>query len=59
MYVNFRTFKSMTQSWDLLFKEAAQFATECAERLISISHSCDNSEGVVTVWYWDDQPKAD
>ena len=40
-------------SWESLFDEAARFATEIGrERLISISHSEDANEGVVTVWVW-------
>ena len=53
MRVEFRIFRSMMKSWDTLFAEAAAFASELGpDRLISISHSEDNDEGVVTVWYW-------
>jgi hypothetical protein len=53
MQVRFEVFKGMTRSWDRLFREASEFATNIGpDRLISISHSCDHSDGVVTVWYW-------
>jgi hypothetical protein len=40
-------------TWDTLFEEASDFATGIGrERLISISHSEDHSDGVVVVWYW-------
>lgn len=44
----------MFATWDELFARAAEFATELGPgRLISISHSEDKDDGVVTVWYWD------
>jgi len=46
----------MFSSWETLFAQAAQFATEIGEeQIISISHSEDSSSGVVTVWYWSDK----
>ena len=52
--VAYRSFRGTFKSWEALFDEAAAFATELGrERLISISHSSDHSEGVVTVWYWE------
>ena len=49
----YKYFRGMLASWDELFTEAAQFATEVGpERVVGISHSCDDSDGVVTVWYW-------
>jgi hypothetical protein len=54
MEVRFEVFRGVWASWNDLFQQAAEFATQIGrERLISISHSCDNNEGVVTVWYWD------
>ncbi|HEX8392388.1 MAG TPA: hypothetical protein VF665_08545 [Longimicrobium sp.] len=51
--VLFRKFVSSFRSWDELFAEAAAFATGIGrERLVNISHSEDQNEGVVTVWYW-------
>jgi len=49
----FRIFRGMLVTWERLFSDAAQFASEVgSERLISISHSEDNGDGVVVVWYW-------
>ena len=51
--VKFRIFRSPFSSWNTLFEEAAEFATLMGrDRVISISHSADNVDGVVTVWYW-------
>ena len=53
MRVRFKHFKATLKSWNAMNQEAADFASEIApDRLISISHSADHSEGVVTVWYW-------
>jgi hypothetical protein len=52
-YVRFKTFRGTFATWQQLFSDAAEFATRIgAERLITISHSADHSEGVVTVWFW-------
>ncbi len=49
----YRKFRGTLATWDQLFTEAAQFATsQGPERVLSISHSSDHSDGVVTVWYW-------
>ena len=49
----FRIFRGTFATWEKLFADAAQFATEIGpERVASISHSEDRSDGVVTVWYW-------
>jgi len=57
-HVQFEVFKSSFKSWEALFEEAAAFADGVGpERLIGISHSEDQSKGVVTVWYWSDQPR--
>jgi hypothetical protein len=55
MRVQFRVFKGVFKSWQALFEQAAQFASEVVgpDRLISISHSSDQADGVVTVWYWE------
>jgi len=54
--VRFKVFRSAVQSWNTwntLFEQAAEFANSIrADCLINISHSGDNSIGVVTVWYW-------
>jgi hypothetical protein len=55
MRVRFKLFQSSIKSWQNLFREAADFATEIGrDKVISISHSADNSQGVVTIWYWGD-----
>jgi len=54
MQVSFQVFKSSTKSWTDLCGEAAAFASEKGkERLINISVSEDQNEGVIVVWYWD------
>ncbi|MCC7290557.1 MAG: hypothetical protein IT449_00685 [Phycisphaerales bacterium] len=55
MRVLSRKFQATFKSWESLFREAADFATGLGpERLISISHSAEHSEGIVVVWYWGD-----
>lgn len=52
MPVRFKIFQSSLSSWEALFEEAAVFASQLPpDRLISISHSEDANDGVVTVWY--------
>lgn len=51
--VRYESFRGTWISWEDLFKKAANFSTQVGpERLISISHSADKSDGIVTVWYW-------
>jgi hypothetical protein len=51
--VRFQVFRSYTQTWEELFGEAAAFASRIDPHdLISISHSEDDNEGVVAIWYW-------
>ena len=51
--VTFKMFRGTIATWEQLFSEAAMFATTVGrERLISISHSEDQQDGVVAVWYW-------
>jgi len=53
MSVAFKVFRGTLIAWQAPFQEAAEFASRLSpERLISISHSADKSDGVVTVWYW-------
>ena len=53
MSVQTKIFKATFDSWETMCQEAGQFATSVGrERLISISHSADNSQGVIIVWYW-------
>jgi len=58
-FVHFRVFKSSFKSWESLFEEAASFAESIGrEHLISISHSEDQSKGIVTVWFWSVEPRS-
>ncbi len=58
-HVQFEIFKSSFKSWESLFEDAATFADGVGpERLIGISHSEDQSKGVVTVWYWSSEPRG-
>lgn len=53
MRVGYKIFRGNFTTWDDLFTQATHFATELGEtRLINISHSCQGTDGVVTVWYW-------
>ena len=55
----YKVFRGTFATWEALFSEAAEFATELGpERVISISHSEDDSDGVVTVWYWTEETEA-
>lgn len=61
MQVRYKVFRGIFTSWTALFDEAAAFASTLRpDCLISISHSEDKGDGVVTVWYWDtgeEQPR--
>ena len=51
--VNFEIFRGVVASWPELFERASVFATNLGpDRLISISHSEDQQDGVIAVWYW-------
>ena len=53
MRVLYKHFRGAFRTWRTLFQQAADFASEVGRhRLISISHSEEGVEGVVTVWYW-------
>jgi uncharacterized glyoxalase superfamily protein PhnB len=45
-------------TWTDLFTQAAAFASSVGDRLISISHSEDQQDGVIAVWYWADRGGA-
>jgi hypothetical protein len=56
----YRTFRGTFATWEKLFAEAAHFVTEIGpERVLSISHSADHSDGVVTVWYWTTEDESE
>ena len=53
-HVVYKIFRGTFCSFDDLFSQAADFATQIGpHHLISISHSEDKDDGVVTVWYWE------
>ena len=55
MRMKFRKFHALLKSWETVFQEAADFATSLGpDRVVSVSHSEDHNEAIVTVWYWDD-----
>jgi hypothetical protein len=59
MQVCCEIFQSLGKPWKTLFDEAAQFASKLPpDRIISIAHSEDQDDAVVTVWYWSDAPAA-
>ena len=52
LLVKYEIFRGALETWDSLFSEAADFASQISrDRLISISHSEDKNDGVVAVWY--------
>ncbi len=54
--VHYRAFREQPVNWEALFEKSAKFASTIApERLISISHSSNGTEGIVSVWFWDDE----
>ena len=58
--LSYRFFRGTLATWDDLFTKAAYFATEIGpERVLNISHSVDDADGVVTVWYWDMPQETD
>jgi hypothetical protein len=59
MVVKFNVFRSTFSSWETMFEEAAAFANSLqADRFINISHSADQREGVVVVWYWGENERV-
>jgi hypothetical protein len=58
MAVRFEVFRSsMFDTWEVLFAQAADYASKLGpHRLVGISHSQEGSAGVVTVWYWSEEP---
>ncbi len=60
MHVRFKVFRGKFCTWAALFEDAAAFASQLQpNQLISISHSSDHSDGVVTVWYWSTEPSEE
>jgi len=53
MKVTFKMFRGAFKDWTSLFGEACDFANTLGpDELLSISHSCDHNDGVVTVWFY-------
>jgi uncharacterized glyoxalase superfamily protein PhnB len=51
--VKFEEFRGIMATWTDLFSQAAAFASGIGpDRLIGISHSEDQQDGVIAVWYW-------
>jgi hypothetical protein len=56
MKVKYKFFRGSFTSWDELFAEAAEFASEIGPTLvINISHAVAGTDGTVAVWYWSDE----
>ena len=56
MRITFKAFDSKMASREKLFKHAAEFATHIGpERLITLSHSEDRDNIVITIWYWGEE----
>jgi len=54
--VKFEIIRSDVNSWQNLLEQAANLATAIGpERVINVSHSSDNGDSVVCVWYWVDE----
>ena len=54
MRVQFKTFESQFLTRQKMLQKAAEFATQMGpERLINVTHSEDNHESFITVWYWE------
>jgi hypothetical protein len=53
LVVRFKVFRGIVATWSELFTKAAEFANTLEpNRLITISHSEDQQDGIVAVWYW-------
>jgi hypothetical protein len=57
--LSYRMFRGTLATWDELFTKAAYCATEIGpERVLNISHSVDDGDGVVTIWYWENESES-
>jgi hypothetical protein len=53
MTLQFEVFRATLSTWNSLFEDASTFATEIGkERLVTITTSADQGDGIVVVWYW-------
>jgi hypothetical protein len=60
MRVLFKTYESKMASREKLFRYASEFATQLGrDRLISLSHSEDRDNIIISVWYWgEEEPRG-
>jgi hypothetical protein len=57
--VTFKAFDSKMASREKLFRAAAEYASQIGrDRLITMSHSEDRDNIVITIWYWTDEPEG-
>ena len=60
MQVKVQSWKSGFSSWEDMFQDAANFASQLPKnRLINITHSRDEGTSIVAVWYWADDESPD
>jgi hypothetical protein len=56
MRVLFKAFDSKMASREKLFKAASEFANQIGpDRLITLTHSEDRDNIVITIWYWGEE----
>ena len=54
MTLQFEVFRATLLTWNRLFEDASRFATSIGkERLVTITTTADQGEGIVVVWYWE------
>lgn len=57
--VAFKAFDSKMASREKLFRAATEFASQIGrDRLITLTHSEDHDNIVITIWYWTDEPEG-
>jgi len=50
----YRLFKSLSDPWEKMSQQVAEFLTTLGPgKVIGVSHSHENSLGVIAVWYWE------
>jgi len=55
MRVRFKTFQSQFGLRERVLQKVAEFAQQVGrERLISISHSEERDNAIITLWYWEE-----
>ena len=51
--LQFQIVRGSLSSWESLCKMAARIGTRIGrDRVVSISHSEDSNEAIITIWYW-------